>query len=1208
MHFEPRLWAFTEGVRWRIAYAVSVGLAAVSLGVARLALLGWLIAEVYAGAGASDLVLPIVLIAGAMVLRGVFEQWRAMVAHETAAVVQRTLRRRLMEKLTELGPSFVGARRSGDLTMVLVDGVEQLETYFGKYIPQLLVTLLTPILIFGFVAFLDVRVAGVMVLFAFLALFLPALWHKRNTDSAKARSKSYSAFASELLDSIQGLATLKAFGRSRERAARLEEKAEHLSRATMWVLGANTMARGISDASIALGAAAALALGAMRVEAGVMELSALLMILMTGIEMFRPMRDLRTVLHEGMLGLSAAYAITDLLDSSAPVPDAPAREPADLEPSVTFEGVRFAYPGTPRTIHRDLSFQVKAGERIGIVGPSGVGKSSIVRLLLRFFDPDAGTVRIGGEDLRDLPFAEIRSRIAVVQQDAFLFHGTIADNILLGRPDASPEEMAEAARAANIHDFVVGLPDGYDTLVGEKGIKLSGGQRQRVAIARAILRDAPILILDEALSAVDAENEAVIQSALDRLMQGRTTLVLAHRLSSVIDCDRILVLDQGQVVEEGRHGELMARDGVYARLMAEQAREAERSDAVLIDAPDRKDKEDAGAERAQAAGTAAAADILGAPTEGIVRADGLGYGKLVVILLAMVAKWWRAMGLTLIFGITRVFAFIGVGVISALIVMALKRGEDFTPLLPWLFVMAPLAGILHWAESWLAHDVAFRLLAEMRIRIFNTLDRLAPAYLVRRRTGDLMGIATHDIELVEYFFAHTIVPAIVAVLVPSIVLIVLGMTDIWLALTLVPFLCAVAFSPWAMRERVDRLGSQAREAAGELAAHAVDSVQGLGEIVSNTGERDRVDQFDQLGERHASLRLPFFRELTIQSSLLEVLTGLGGLAIVTVGAARAADGAIDPTVLPLLTLLALSAFLPVSEIAEVGRQLADTLGSTRRIHAVEIEKPVVTDGPGVGAEAGEPDRGAAMAFEAVTFRYPGTSRPALDAVSFEAAPSETVAFVGPSGAGKTTAAQLLMRFWDPESGRVMLNGRDLKDYTLAEVRDRTALVAQETYLFNDTLEANIRIAKPDASAAELSAAIDNAALGELIEQLPDGLATLVGERGSRLSGGQRQRVAIARAFLKDAPVLILDEATSHLDAVNERLVRASLDRLQAGRTTFVIAHRLSTVREADRIVVLDAGRVVETGDHQGLVARDGLYARLVGRQMAGSRGQVAAAE
>ncbi|HIP77044.1 MAG TPA: thiol reductant ABC exporter subunit CydC [Kiloniellaceae bacterium] len=1141
-----------------------------------------------------------------MVLRGWFEQWRAMVAHETAARVQKRLRRALFEKLCDLGPAYAGVQRSGDVTLTMIDGVEQLETYFGKYLPQLLVSLLTPLLIFVFVAFLDLPVAAVLLTFALIALFAPAAWQKRDWRNAKDRQGAYGDFAAELLDSIQGLATLKAFGRSRERAAVLAEKADYLFRTTMWVLGTNTLSRGITDTAIAVGAAAALALGAYRVEAGAMDLAALLMILMMGVEIFRPMRDLRTVLHEGMVGLSAAQGLYRLFDATPPVADAPPRAVATLAPGIAFEGVTFAYPGSRRLVHRGLSFTVKPGERVGVVGPSGVGKSTIVRLLLRFFDPDEGSVRIGGEDLRGLPFDAIRSRIAVVQQDAFLFHGTVGENIRLGRPDADKDAVVAAARVANIHDFIMALPQGYDTPISEKGIKLSGGQRQRVAIARAVLRDAPILILDEALSAVDSENEAVIQEALDRLMQGRTTLVLAHRLSSVIGCDRILVVDRGRVVEEGGHDTLMAGGGIYAALMAEQVRDAGQAadDRALDETPSQTLHGQAASAESPSAPQMAPQPLAAsaAPTEGIVAAEGLGWARLVRILFAMITPWKGKMTATFVFGVLRVLAFIGVGVISALIVLALKEGRDFTALLPWLFIAAPLAGILHWAESWLAHDVAFRLLAEMRMALFDKLDKLAPAYLVRRRTGDLMGIATQDVELVEYFFAHTVAPAFVAVLVPALVLGTLAWADPWLAAALLPFMLAVALSPWLLRRRVDRLGSQAREAAGELAAHAVDSVQGLGEVVANRQEDNRAEALDRLTDRHVALRMPFFRELTAQNSLLEVLTGLGGLAVVTVGALQVSAGALDAGLLPLLTLLALAAFLPVSEIAQIGRQLADTLGATRRIYAVEREKPVVDDGPGVPQPANR-SAGVTLSVESVAFRYPGAAVPALAEVSFDARPGETVALVGPSGAGKTTTAQLLMRFWDPDAGTIRLDGHDLGHYRLDQLRERVALVAQDTYLFNDSLEANIRIARPDASAEDLMAAIEHAALGELIESLPQGLATPVGERGASLSGGQRQRVAIARAFLKDAPLLILDEATSHLDAVNEKLVRGALDRLQQGRTTVVIAHRLSTVRRADRIVAMEAGRVVEAGRHEDLMARGGLYARLVRRQQgnAGAR-------
>ncbi|WP_026873386.1 ABC transporter ATP-binding protein [Inquilinus limosus] len=1188
MHFEPRLWHFTQGVRLRIVWAVAIGLVSVALGVARLALLGWLIGQVFAGRPLAELAPAIALIAGVMVLRGVFEHGRVMIAHETASRVQARLRRTIFDRIAALGPGTVARRRSGALTLSLIDGVEQLEVYFGQFLPQFLISLLTPVLIFAAIAFVDLPVAAVMLAFALIALFGPALWHRHETGSSLQLRQVYADFAAEFLDSVQGLATLKAFGQSKARAAVLEAKARSLFRSTMRVLATNVLARGITDSAIACGAAAALALGAWRVESGAMALSALLVILMLGVEIFRPMRELRSVLHQGMVGLSAAQGIYQVLDDTPEVADAPPAALArPLAPTIEFDGVRFRYPGTRRTIHEALSFEARAGERIGLVGPSGGGKSSIVRLLLRFYDPEAGTIRLGGHDLRGLSFDQIRSMISVVNQDTFLFHGTVEDNIRMGRPDATEAEVEAAARAANIHGFIQSLPQGYRTVVGEKGVKLSGGQRQRVAIARALLRDTPILVLDEALSAVDAENEAVIQEALDRLMQGRTTLILAHRLSSVIGCDRILVLDRGRVVESGPHAALMQQGGVYAGLMAEQARES--AAGTIIDAPV--------AARTAEPAPAAPAAATKVETEGILKAEGLGWGRLVAELMRLAMPWKGKLALTFAFGVLRVVAFIGVGVLSALVLLALKNGEPYGGLLWALAVVAPLSGVLHWLESWIAHDMAFRLLADMRADVFRKLDALAPAYLVRRRTGDLMALVTHDIELVEYFFAHTVAPAFVAVLVPAAVLAVLVWASPWIALALLPFLLAVAVSPFLMRGRVDRLGSESREAAGELGAFAVDSVQGLGEIVAFQQEKARGDRLDALSQRFIRLRLPFFAELTRQQSLLEILTGLGGLAVVVTGAALSTQSAIDPGLLPLLTILAMAAFLPVSEIAQIGRQLADTLGATRRIYGLKAEPVPVTDGPGVPDHPGP----AALALQGVGFTYPGQGRRALAGVTVEIPAGKTVALVGTSGAGKTTTAQLLMRFWDPDEGRIILNGVDLRDYDLDDLRRRIALVAQDTYLFNDTLRANIRIARPDAGEEELAAAIEHASLAELVETLPEGLDSPVGERGTALSGGQRQRVAIARAFLKNAPVLILDEATSHLDTVNEQAVRRALDRLQADRTTIVIAHRLSTVRDADLIVVLDEGRVAETGTHAALLARGGLYAQLVSRQLASAQ-------
>ena len=1186
MYLDPRLWALTSGVRGRIAFTVLVGLAAVAAGIARLALLGWLLGRVIAGESLASLTPAIALTALALMARSALDYARTMVAHHTAAKVQERLRRILYAQIAELGPAHFARARTGDVMLSLVEGVQQLETYFGQYLPQLFVSGITPLLIFAFVAFVDLPVALVLLVAALGALFAPALWHSRDRSASLARNRAYAAFGADFLDAVQGLATLKAFGQSGARARQLEHRAGELFRSTMWVLGSNTLARGITDTVIAVGAASALALGAWRVSTGSMSVPALLVILMLGVEVFRPLRELRILLHQGMLGLSAARGIFALLDARPVVSDRPAGpEPADS--GVGFEGITFAYPGARRPAHVELSFLVRPGERVAIVGPSGSGKSTIARLLLRFHDPDRGRITIGGRDLRELSLEQVRSRVALVSQDTWLFHGTVGDNIRMGKPDASADELRAAARAANAEEFILRLPQGYETVVGERGVRLSGGQRQRIAIARALLRDAPILVLDEALSSVDAESEALIQSALDRLMRGRTTLIFAHRLSSVIGADRILVLDQGRLAEQGTHAELIGRGGAYTRLMAAQARDgagavavAARQSAISAngDGPDPADH--AAADEAQA--------IVG---------GAVGWKAVIRTLVDKTRGYRGQLTLTFVLGIARVTALIGVGVLSALAVRAVKRGEPSAPLLIALLVVAPLAGILHWAESWLAHDVAYRLLTDMRLAVFHKLDALAPAYLTRRRSGDLVGAATHDVELIEYFFAHTITPAFVAVLIPAAVLVVLGAYGAALVLVLLPFLLYTALVPIVGRARIDRLGSHAREASGDLNAHVVDTVQGLAEIVAYRRVSAWGDALGAKARRFYDLRLPFLRDLARQTAFQETAMGLGGLAVIATGAWLAHQGRMDAASLPLLTLLALSAFVPLWEVGQVGRQLADTLGASRRLSAVEAEPVPVTDGPGVPAA---PARGGlAIELADVRFTYPGRSRPALAGVSLRIRDGSTVAVVGPSGAGKTTVASLLLRFWDPQAGVIRLFGDDLRDYQLDELRRRIALVAQDTYLFNDTLRANVLLARPDADEAALRLALERAALDELVAGLPDGLETIVGERGAQLSGGQRQRVAIARAFLKDAPVLILDEATSHLDAVSEAQVRSALERLARDRTTLVIAHRLSTVRDADAIVVLEDGRVVEMGRHADLLARGDLYAHLVARQLGG---------
>ncbi len=1188
MYFDSRLWQLTRGLRSRIAGNVLIGLLASLVGITRFVLLGLLIAKVFQGAPFAGLWPLAVAVAFAVLLRGAMEHTRTSVANSTAARVQQVLRGKLYDKITALGPAWFAGERTGGHVQSIVDGVEQLQVFFGRYVPQMTVAALTPLLIFAFIAYWDVPVALVMLGFALFGLCAPWVFVKLDRQASRGRQVAFRAFSAEFLDAIQGLGTLKAFGQSESYGKQLADKARKLSNTTMWLTTTGLMTRGVIDVAIALGAAAALALGAYRVTHDLMSLQALIIVLMAGTEIFRPLRDFRAVIHEGMVGQAAGIAINELLATPVAMPASKGDVLPRVAPTLSFDNVRFAYPGGRGIALDGMSFELAAGERIGVVGTSGSGKSTLARLLLRLYDPQSGTVRLGGTDLTAIDPEQLRAQIAVVQQDTYLFHGTVEDNIRLGKQDATRAEIEAAARAADAHDFIMGLPQGYGAMIGERGARLSGGQRQRIAIARALLRDAPILILDEALSSVDAETETTIQRALDRLMAGRTTLILAHRLSSVIGADRILVVEQGRIVESGTHDMLIAQNGPYRRLMGVQADE-------------RAGANQAASERAMEKALADAPDVEadGEADDSILRVDKLPWGQTLGWLLRMIASWWRQLSITMGAGIGRVATFISVGIFSSLAVAAVKHGGDYATPLMILLIVAPVSGFLAWCEAWLAHDMAYRLLAEMRIDLFAKLDSLAPAYLLRRRSGDLVALATQDIETVESFFAHTVTPAVVAVVIPTSVLATLAYFAWPTALVLLPFLLYVGLTPIFLRRRVDRLGAAAREGLGRMTAHVTDTIQGLSELVAFQATGHRRDDFMRITGDYHKLRLTLLSDLSKQSALLDVATGLGGLCVAVTGAYVATLGKLDPTMLPLLTLLSVAAFLPVSEIAYASRQLADTFASAHRLRKVHDEPPPVVDGP--LTPAAPTVGGATIQLDKVGFTYPTRQRPALSEVSLTVAAGTTLALVGPSGSGKSTLANLLLRFWDPATGSISLDGTDLRRYRLDHLRGRIALVAQDTYLFNDTLRANVKLARPEASDTEIQTAIERAALSDFVAKLPEGLDTKVGERGMQLSGGQRQRIAIARAFLKNAPVLILDEATSHLDTVSEAQVHQALDALMKERTTIVIAHRLSTIRNAATIAVLDQGRLVESGTHQSLLAEGGLYAELIDHQMGLSR-------
>lgn len=566
----PRLLGLSRGARGWMTLGTLLTLAVTATYVGQGVAVASAVERIFAGGSWATIGTHLLVAAILLAARAVLLWARELVAVATGAALKRRLRRRLYARLFALGPGFTQDSRTGSVQATVVDGVEKLDVYFSRFVAQFAGAVLGAAGILIGLLVVD-PVIGMALLAGALAIAAtPLLARRLQAERSAWFWGQWRQLGADYLDVLQGMTTLKAFDASRDRGRELAAQSWDFYRASIGFVAVANLRTGAMGLLSSGGIALAVGLGAVRLVNGALDVFDLLLVLLLAREAFRPLEELQKAYHSAYPALSAAMGVFGLLDTEPTITDPrPAQTPgpAPASGAIAFENVTFAYtPSRPAVA--DLTVRIDEGETVAFVGRSGAGKSTLVALLLRYFDPQQGRVSVGGVDLRELPLAEWRRRIAVVAQSTYLFHGTVRDNLLLGDPSAGPDRIEAAARAAGAHDFIERLPDGYDTVVAERGASLSGGERQRIAIARALLKDAPILVLDEATSSIDARNEAEIQHALDRLATGRTTLTIAHRLSTVRHADRIVLLDGGRITAVGSHAELLEQSAGYARLVA----------------------------------------------------------------------------------------------------------------------------------------------------------------------------------------------------------------------------------------------------------------------------------------------------------------------------------------------------------------------------------------------------------------------------------------------------------------------------------------------------------------------------------------------------------------------------------------------------------------------------------------------------------------
>lgn len=889
------------------------------------------------------------------------------------------------------------------------------------------------------------------------------------------------------------------------------------------------------------------------------------------------------VSEDGML----AQANIDRIDSVLGIeelscPEAP-KTPKDA--SVSLRDVTFSYEDDAEPALRDVSLEIPAGTVCAVVGPSGSGKSTLANLVARFWDVDSGQVLVGGVDVREMSQDELMGSLSLVFQDSHLFRESIADNIRRGRPGATDDEVVEAAKAAQADAFISSLPHGYATVIGSEGVHLSGGEQQRIAIARSIISDAPIVVLDEATAFSDPENEHLIQMAFERLMAGKTVIMIAHRLSTVVGADKIVVLDGGRKVEEGTHEELLAASGTYAKMWSQYTEAVEWGIESAPGGDEARSSEAVAPHAAQdaSAGKHDPAEKPDKSSNGrapwLQRAFNLSDEGYAGLKRSALACTFSDLALMIPFLCT-------VAAFAALV--GTLAGEPFDAAALWAIFAVGLAGMAvvfvtsrnDYKKTYVA---AYTESESIRLRLADHLRKLPMSFFNRRDTTDVADRIMGDVTAQESMLSSTL-PQLIAGIVSTVVIcVMLAFFDWRLACCVMVTLPLSAGVIALSRRHQSRLFERQNRVRLDALARVQDYLEGIKDIRAcrAVGKDSAAMEQAMLELKRVTMRVELAVDVSVSLASAILRSGVG--LTVCIGAMLLASGGVDFMVLLMFLLIVSRVYSPILALVSQLPNLLNLSTKTARIKAV-------MDEPEAKGSAPADVSGHSLSFRNVRFGY--GDEEVLHGVSFDAQEGRVTALVGPSGSGKSTCAQLAAKFWEPDSGRILCSGKDIAGFSEESWLAHVSIVFQDVILFDDTVANNIRIGREGATDEEVAEAARAAHCLEFIERLPQGFDTVLGENGASLSGGERQRLSIARALLKDAPVVLLDEATASLDPENETLIQRAVGTLCAGKTVIVIAHRLRTVANADKIVVLDSGRVAEEGNHKTLLAEDGLYARL----------------
>ncbi|NOK62125.1 MAG: hypothetical protein GFH27_549321n112 [Chloroflexi bacterium AL-W] len=1110
---------------------------------------------------------------GTVIIKALATAFATHISHIVAYNVLYDLRIAISEHLGRLPLGYFSTRTTGEIKKVIHEDVEQMEEGLAHMIPDLIGGITAPVITLIVLFAVDWRLALATIAMLPFAVAMYG-WVAYRSDMAKYNAIN-ARINGAVIQYINGMKVLKTFLRADASFQKLRDVSQEMRSYYEGPYSASIPTLAVIFAVVRANLLLIVPLGVLFYLGGTLSIPTFVLFLVLGMGFNRPIWTLLTNYSMAAWQVSqASKRIEQVLNVPSLAEPLQPQQPGDA--TIRFQNVRFGYDAENLLLD-NVSFQVTAGSVTALVGPSGAGKSTIAKLVPRFWDVTGGNIKIGSVDVRQIETTTLMDYVAFVFQDVYLFNDTVYENIRVGKPDATEQEIIAAAKAARCHDFIMNeLPDGYQTPLGENGARLSGGQRQRLSVARVILKDAPIVVLDEATAFLDPENEAQVQEALAALVStGKTVVVIAHRLSTITEVDQILVVDAGQIVARGTHKELLTTSPLYhnlweAHVAAKDWQLARRADTSL-------DGQPAISEHATVQ-TPERVSTFRNPYTGLNPDEGL-----LPTLMKLVPNQRHFYIRGILWKILDGAVSAWPSIIIFLILLELFQQPINTERI-WLYVGVLVA--LFFSQilfNYLAQRSFFKVAAGMQydLRLFlgDYLRRLPLGFFSRRDIGTVDSLFTTNIMFLDVRFPTDMF--ITGVVAPSLLFIAMLFFDWRLAVAAGIGLPVALLVLRATMSVFGQIWERQRLARTQANSRMVEYIQGISVIRAFNLAGTRMSTFQSAIDDYR------VASINTQTRITPAMVGflstmeLGYAALIALSTALFIGGSLTPQIFLLFLFIGLAFYQPLMMLGELTAFQRIIENGVRNLNEF-LKTPTLPE----PEHARTPDS-FAVTFDDVTFRY--EDRPVLKNVSFTIPERGITALVGPSGSGKTTITNLIARFWDVTSGTIKIGDVDVRDMYADTLQSQLTMVFQDVYLFNDTIRDNIAIGKPEAIEQEIINAAKLARCHDFIMALPQGYDTMVGEGGATLSGGEKQRISIARALLKDAPIVMLDEATASIDPENEWLIQQAFDALAAHKTVIVIAHRLATLQRADQILVLRDGELIQRGTHDDLIAQDGLY-------------------